>query len=99
MNGEQREAAYAPPVEVTRASICRPGSKGLAGGTPHRRVDLSGKSGDPFVAQWVGPLETLEAQLKAHGFEIMPQWTWSAALAYSDPHAPFDTVPPPTLAA
>jgi membrane protein DedA with SNARE-associated domain len=95
-NGNVREASYAPPV-ATRSFDLQTWQNEAWLHTPPRRVDLSGKSGDAFVAQWVGSLENLESQLKGDGFEIMPPWSWSAALAYSDPHAPFNTVPPRPL--
>ena len=96
MNFEHREAVYAPPVKVTVYDTAAWAVKAWQV-EPQRRVDLSGKAGDPFVAQWVGPLDTLERQLKAQGFEILPHWSFTAGLAYSDPHAPFETVPPPPL--
>lgn len=96
MNSEQREASYAPPV-ATRNFDLQTWTTQAWAHTPLRRVDLSGQSGDPFVAQWVGPLDNLEAQLKADGYAIMPPWSWSEALVYSDPHAAFDSVPPRPL--
>lgn len=96
MNFEHREAAYAPPVQVTVHDASAWSAKAWHV-EPQRRVDLSGKTGDPFIAQWVGPLSALEGQLKAEGFEALPHWSLSAGLAYSDPHAPFEAVPPPPL--
>ncbi len=96
MNFEKREVDYAPIVEVTTYDA----STWVANAwhaEPGRRVDLSGKSGDPFIAQWVGPLDRLETQLKVQGFDVLPPWSWSAALVYSDPHAPFAAVPPRPL--
>lgn len=96
VNGDRRDLAYAPP-QATQSfdSTAWVGKAWEA--VPPRRVDLSGKSGDPFVAQWVGPLVKLEEALQAAGYEILPPWSWSGALTYSDPHAPFVTVPPPPL--
>jgi undecaprenyl-diphosphatase len=96
VNGDTRVASYAPSLPVRNYSL-DVWEKQAWLNTPLRRVDLSGKSGDPFVAQWVGSLDALEAQLKTAGFEIMPPWSWTAGLAYSDPHAAFDTVPSPPL--
>ena len=96
VNGDAREASYAPPI-TTRSYTLQQWQQEAWMVTPPRRVDLSGQSGDPLVAQWVGSLDNLETQLKAAGFEIMPPWSWSAALAYSDPHAAFATVPPRPL--
>ncbi len=64
---------------------------------PRRRVDLSGQSGELFVAQWLGSLADLEQRVRAVGFRIEPPWSWQAALSYSDPKAPFSTVPPRPL--
>ncbi len=96
MNGDIRETAYARPV-ATQTYDVSSWSKSAWQTIPARRVDLSGKSGDPFVAQWIGPLEALEKTLTEQGFAVQPPWSWSAALAYSDPHAPFDSVPPRPL--
>ncbi len=96
LNGDAREASYAPPV-TTRSYTLEQWKAAAWSLTPTRRVDLSGKSGDPLVAQWIGSLDALEAQLKSAGFEIMPPWSWTAALNYSDPHAAFDAVPPRPL--
>jgi hypothetical protein len=96
MNGDMREASYAPPLPVQTYSL-PDWTAGAWNHVPSRRVDLSGKSGDPFVAQWVGPLDGLESQLQAQGFTVLPPWTWTAALAYSDPQAAFDAVPPRPL--
>ncbi len=96
MNGNAREASYAPPLATQTYNVTEWTTAAWTH-VPTRRVDLSGKSGDPFVAQWVGPLDRLEQNLTTQGFEILPPWTWTAALAYSDPHAPFDAVPPRPL--
>lgn len=95
-NFAEREATYVAPVEVKTFDAAAWAGEAWSI-EPARRVDLSGKSGDPFIAQWVGPLDILEAQLKAKGFEAIPHWSWSAALAYSDPHARFEAVPPRPL--
>jgi undecaprenyl-diphosphatase len=96
LNGDKREAAYAPPVatEVFDLTVWTARSWQEV---PPRRVDLSGKSGEPFVAQWVGPLATLEDRVKSQGYAILPPWSWTAALNYSDPHAHFAAVPPRPL--
>jgi len=96
VNFNSREATYAQPVQV-KVFDAATWTEQAWQREPARRVDLSGKSGDPFIAQWVGPLDVLEAQLKAQGFQILPGWNWTAALVYSDPHAPFAAVPPPPL--
>ena len=96
LNSEVREAAYARPVATQTFAVTDWTKQAWKHVVP-RRVDLSGKSGEPFVAQWVGPLDALETALKQQGYEVQPSWSWSAALAYSDPHAPFDSVPPRPL--
>lgn len=96
MNATTREAAYAPPLATQTIDLQAWQARPWAD-VPTRRIDLSGKSGDPFVAQWVGPLDRLEQQLKGMGYVILPSWSWPAALAYSDPHAAFDSVPPRPL--
>lgn len=64
---------------------------------PTRRVDLSGQTGEPFVAQWVGPLDQLEAAATARGFSTVPVWSWQEGLRYSDPKSRFEDVPPRPL--
>lgn len=96
MNSEVREVAYAPPVATVTYDLDTWITKAWEK-IPPRRVDLSGKSGDPLIAQWVGPLDRLEQQLKAQGYTMVPPWSWTAGLVYSDPHAPFDAVPPRPL--
>lgn len=96
LNSEVREAAYARPVATQTFAVTDWTKQAWKHVVP-RRVDLSGKSGEPFVAQWVGPLDALETALKQQGYEVQPPWSWSAALAYSDPHAPFESVPPRPL--
>lgn len=49
------------------------------------------------MAQWVGPLASLEDRVKSQGYAILPPWSWTAALNYSDPHAHFAAVPPRPL--
>ena len=62
-----------------------------------RRVDLSGQTGEPFVAQWIGSLDQLETAVVAKGFSVVPVWSWLEGLRYSDPKSRFEDVPPRPL--
>ncbi len=64
---------------------------------PRRRIDLAGQPEDVFVAQWAGSLEGLTAAARNTGFMPQATWTWKSAIAYFDPKAAFDTVPPRPL--
>jgi undecaprenyl-diphosphatase len=65
---------------------------------PLMRVDLSGRAGDRFIAQWIGSDGELVRRLTAAGFQLQAPWGWSDALVYADPARPFGDIPPrPTL--
>jgi membrane-associated phospholipid phosphatase len=62
--------------------------------TQTRRVDMSGKTEEIFVAQWLGPLPALQAALEKSGFAIKSKWTWRDSFPYLDPNSPLDKLPP-----
>lgn len=61
---------------------------------PRRRIDLAGRPGEIFVAQFAGSLDSLSALLSADGWTATPKWTWRASLPYLNPHAPLAELPP-----
>lgn len=60
----------------------------------NRRVDLAGKTEEIFVAQWLGPLSSLETVLSNAGYVPQLKWTWRESFAYLDPNAPLERLPP-----
>lgn len=63
-----------------------------------RRVDLAGKSEEPFLLQWVGDPGPLDVAMRQAGWTARPRWSWSQALAYLDPsRALADLEPRPAL--
>ncbi|PTW59760.1 undecaprenyl-diphosphatase [Breoghania corrubedonensis] len=88
---------YSAPVHatvVTDAHWREVGWKTL----PARRIELTGETGEPFIAQWAGPVETLKTLLHDSGWEIVPTWSWVDVLAYSDGRNRIDALlPRPSL--
>ncbi|WP_162901657.1 bifunctional DedA family/phosphatase PAP2 family protein [Breoghania sp. L-A4] len=65
---------------------------------PARRIELTGETEEPFVVQWVGTPEKLEAVLGAHGFKRVPSWSWTDVLTYADARNDIDVLlPRPSL--
>ncbi|MGE3830831.1 MAG: bifunctional DedA family/phosphatase PAP2 family protein [Parvibaculaceae bacterium] len=63
-----------------------------------RRVDLAGRSDEPFLIQWAGGLEPLGRSLIAAGWKATPQWSWADGIAYLDPSRTLaDLAPRPAL--
>jgi len=93
---EGRAERYAKinPVEQFSLAAWRDGAWKQA---PARRIDLTGRREDIFVAQWIGPLERLRDVTAAGGYVPHDTWGWSEALNYFDPSASFDRVPPRPL--
>jgi undecaprenyl-diphosphatase len=63
-------------------------------GLPLRRIDLAGRPGEMFVAQYAGELATPEALLLAAGWSVSPVWTWQDSLPYLNPKATLAELPP-----
>ena len=93
---EKRLESYAPNKSVQTYSMADWPTLAWTR-EPTRRVDLSGQTGEPFVAQWVGPLDQLEAAATARRFSTVPVWSWQEGLRYSDPKSRFEDVPPRPL--
>ena len=65
---------------------------------PRRRVDLAGRSDEPFLIQWAGDLAPLGKSLTAAGWTATPQWSWVDGLTYLDPSRTLaDLAPRPAL--
>ena len=65
---------------------------------PARRIELTGETGEPFIAQWAGPVEKLQELLSGNGWMIVPTWSWVDVLAYSDGRNRIDELlPRPSL--
>lgn len=65
---------------------------------PARRIELTGETEEPFIAQWVGPVDQLEEVMRENGWEIVPTWSWIDVLAYSDGRNGIDVLlPRPSL--
>jgi membrane protein DedA with SNARE-associated domain/membrane-associated phospholipid phosphatase len=62
--------------------------------TQTRRIDMSGKTEEIFVAQWLGSLPALQTALEHAGYETKAKWTWRDSFPYLDPNAPLDKLPP-----
>ena len=88
---------YAAPVHetvITEDHWRDAGWKSL----PARRIELTGETGEPFIAQWAGPVDTLSELVRANGWEIVPTWSWVDVLAYSDGRNRIDALlPRPSL--
>jgi hypothetical protein len=61
---------------------------------PLRRIDLAGRPGEVFVAQYAGDLATPETLLQAAGWTASPIWTWRDSLPYLNPKAALAELPP-----
>jgi undecaprenyl-diphosphatase len=61
---------------------------------PVRRIDLAGRPGEVFVAQYAGSLENAAAPLAAAGWTAAPVWTWRDSLPYLNPDAALADLPP-----
>jgi membrane protein DedA with SNARE-associated domain/membrane-associated phospholipid phosphatase len=61
---------------------------------PPRRIDLAGKREEAFVIQYGGGLDELAKVFTAAGWTATPDWTWAASIAYLNPHATLDELPP-----
>jgi undecaprenyl-diphosphatase len=52
---------------------------------PLRRVDLAGRSEEPFLTQWAGNTVPLEEAMGINGWALEPGWSWSLGVLYLDP--------------
>ena len=87
------EQLYAPPhmaVTVPQAEWQSKDWERL----PRRRIDLAGRPGEIFIAQFAGSLDKLATTLGAAGWTETPKWTWRQSLPYLNPHAPLTDLPP-----
>ena len=61
---------------------------------PARRIDLAGRPGEVFVAQYAGDLDALSGQLSGQGWAVTPVWTWRQSLPYLNPNAALGELAP-----
>jgi undecaprenyl-diphosphatase len=65
---------------------------------PRRRIDLAGRSEEPFGVQWAGDSTPLGDALGKDGWTEEGKWSWMLGLAYLDPQRGLaDLVPRPAL--
>ena len=63
-----------------------------------RRIDLSGRSDEPFCVQWAGDLSPLDEALEKAGWTEEAKWSWTLGIAYLDPQRGLnDLAPRPAL--
>ncbi len=87
------EERYAPPQRLVFEGLglwSATGWKNL----PVRRVDLVGRTGEVFVAQLNGSLDSLRLALSTAGWSETPKWSWRGALPYLNPSATLSELPP-----
>lgn len=60
---------------------------------PLQRVDLRGRSGDPFDLQWAGQLEQIEAALRKAGWESLPSLSGGNLLRWLSTSSPVELLP------
>ncbi|MGE3872427.1 MAG: VTT domain-containing protein [Parvibaculaceae bacterium] len=65
---------------------------------PRRRIDLAGRSEEPFGVQWAGDPTPLAEALAREGWTEEGKWSWKLGLAYLDPQRGLaDLAPRPAL--
>ncbi|MDJ0931886.1 bifunctional DedA family/phosphatase PAP2 family protein [Breoghania sp.] len=88
---------YSEPIHTTVITETNWRETGWAD-MPARRIELTGETGEPFIAQWAGPVDALEKRIRDNGWEIVPTWSWVDVLAYSDGRNRIDKLlPRPSL--
>jgi len=65
---------------------------------PRQRIDLAGRSEEPFCVQWAGDPTPLAEALGNEGWTEEGKWSWKLGLAYLDPQRSLtDLAPRPAL--
>jgi membrane protein DedA with SNARE-associated domain/membrane-associated phospholipid phosphatase len=65
---------------------------------PRQRIDLAGRSEEPFSVQWAGDLSPLTEALGKEGWTEEGKWSWRLGLGYLDPQRSLaDLTPRPAL--
>lgn len=63
-----------------------------------QRIDLAGRSEEPFSVQWAGDLSPLDEALGQAGWTEQAKWSWTLGIAYLDPQSGLnDLTPRPAL--
>ena len=84
---------YAEQSPVVQYDLAQWQSGGWAS-LPQKRIDLRGRSEEPFIAQWAGGTSQLSFSLQKAGWKPAEPWKWQQALLYLDPQRPLDQLPP-----
>jgi membrane protein DedA with SNARE-associated domain/membrane-associated phospholipid phosphatase len=90
---ERAELAYAP-LENTYSITDTQWKATEWQRLPDHRIDLVGKSEEPFNFQWAGSLDALQSNLESHQWSFSAKWTWRNTFSYLDPNALLATVAP-----
>ncbi len=94
---EQATAMYAVPQPQTLVPVAQWVDRDWQK-LPARRIDISGKPEETFIAQFAGNLDSLASLLEASGWTASPVWTWRQSLPYLNPNASLlDLAPRPAL--
>lgn len=59
-----------------------------------RRIDIAGRSEEPFCVQWAGDLSPLDEAVGKAGWTEQAKWSWSLGINYLDPQNSLDDLPP-----
>jgi undecaprenyl-diphosphatase len=84
---------YAEQNPITQYDLAQWQSGGWAK-LPQRRIDLRGRSEEPFIAQWAGNTNSLAAALEANGWNREAPWDWRRGLLYLEPSSELVNLPP-----
>ena len=61
---------------------------------PRQRIDLAGRSDEPFSVQWAGDPTPLSEVLGKAGWTEQGKWSWTLGLGYLDPQRGLADLPP-----
>lgn len=61
---------------------------------PRQRIDLAGRSEEPFSVQWAGDPTPFAEALGKDGWTEEGKWSWKLGLAYLDPQRSLDDLAP-----
>src|SRR4029078_4521777 len=68
--------------------------QGAWGSLPRGRIDLAGRSEEPFSLQWAGDLSPLDEALAREGWTEEGKWSWTLGLGYLDPNRDLNGLTP-----
>lgn len=93
LNYAAAEEAYAVRERVASQTFANWTADGWTQ-LPPRRIDLVGRTGEPFIAESAGSLDAIRQTFEAAGWREVPKWTWRGALPYLNPGAGLAELPP-----